>query len=550
MALYRLNILTTLVTSTVVALFVLLPGAAAGRLSPEDDCLSKQLQAAARLYGCLVKADRSLIKDGDTSRYEERRSKCVRSFESKWGRIEARTTARGGTCPTTQGSNSIQGKIGNESQDLTLLLGGACTTGGLPKTGQAHCYEDNASEIPCAGTGQDGDVRAGVGSSFVNNGNGTISDISTGLMWSASNDAGGLFDKDLERTLAEAFGWIDDLNGHCDDDETVACNSDPDCAAIGNGRCGHAGNRNWALPNPTQLLSLVQYATDGRPALVDPAFEDGCTPGCEACSCTAARPYWTSSAYLGNPIVNWFVPFDVGSLSVVDKLTPLRVRAVRYDPSSPCPQGCPAAGLPRTGQSTCHDAAGAGGIPCEGSGQDGEHRLGVVRSAVLNSDRTITDVASGLTWEVLDDSGGPHSHRLLFSYDDALDHCESLGSTCDADQTTPCSSDTDCSGTGGACGHAGYRDWRLPNVRELQSIVNYGLVNLGGVPATDDAFRLGCTPNCSNCSCTFPLGYWTSTNFRGNRRWAFRVAFNEGDIAAKDKGDQYYARCVRGGTAN
>ncbi len=32
----------------------------------------------------------------------------------------------------------------------------------LPQTGQTKCYDTNGVEIPCAGTGQDGDIRAGV----------------------------------------------------------------------------------------------------------------------------------------------------------------------------------------------------------------------------------------------------------------------------------------------------------------------------------------------------------------------------------------------------
>ena len=32
----------------------------------------------------------------------------------------------------------------------------------LPVTGQTKCYDPNGAEISCAGTGQDGDIRAGV----------------------------------------------------------------------------------------------------------------------------------------------------------------------------------------------------------------------------------------------------------------------------------------------------------------------------------------------------------------------------------------------------
>lgn len=32
----------------------------------------------------------------------------------------------------------------------------------LPKTGQTTCYDSDGNVIPCEGTGQDGDIRAGV----------------------------------------------------------------------------------------------------------------------------------------------------------------------------------------------------------------------------------------------------------------------------------------------------------------------------------------------------------------------------------------------------
>src|SRR4030042_5377579 len=32
----------------------------------------------------------------------------------------------------------------------------------LPQTGQTKCYNTAGTEIPCAGTGQDGEIRAGV----------------------------------------------------------------------------------------------------------------------------------------------------------------------------------------------------------------------------------------------------------------------------------------------------------------------------------------------------------------------------------------------------
>ena len=66
------------------------------------------------------------------------------------------------------------------------------STAGFPATGQTTCWTPSrctssgctsAGVVPCAGTGQDGDIRAGRALSYTDNGDGTITDNNTGLMW-------------------------------------------------------------------------------------------------------------------------------------------------------------------------------------------------------------------------------------------------------------------------------------------------------------------------------------------------------------------------------
>ncbi len=54
----------------------------------------------------------------------------------------------------------------------------------LPDTGQTKCYQvvSPYAEIHCAGTGQDGAYNINP-MSYTDNGNGTVTDNNTGLMW-------------------------------------------------------------------------------------------------------------------------------------------------------------------------------------------------------------------------------------------------------------------------------------------------------------------------------------------------------------------------------
>ncbi len=71
-------------------------------------------------------------------------------------------------------------------------------------TGQVTCYGENGTVIACAGTGQDGDVRSGASwpaPRFVDNGDGTVTDMLTQLVW--LQDAS--FDKDPD-AFGDVFG--------------------------------------------------------------------------------------------------------------------------------------------------------------------------------------------------------------------------------------------------------------------------------------------------------------------------------------------------------
>ena len=79
--------------------------------------------------------------------------------------------------------------------------------------------------------------------------------------------------------------------------------------------------------------------------------------------------------------------------------------------------------------------------------------------------------------------------------------------------------------------YAGYTDWKLPNVKELMSIVDYGLVS-PSINAT--AF-----PN------TQSNYYWSSTIYADGTGYAWVVDFGSGSVNNDFRGYGYYVRPVR-----
>jgi hypothetical protein len=62
-----------------------------------------------------------------------------------------------------------------------------------------------------------------------------------------------------------------------------------------------------------------------------PPFNSSCTAGCtsDACSCSNADVYWTSTSYVGSPDFAWYVFFVDGAVLANQKTSGGYVRAVR-----------------------------------------------------------------------------------------------------------------------------------------------------------------------------------------------------------------------------
>jgi hypothetical protein len=198
--------------------------------------------------------------------------------------------------------------------------------------------------------------------------------------------------------------------------------------------------------------------------------------------------------------------------------------ACRLDTSGCTCGGGDGGRFPATGQTTCWDAAGSV-IACAGTGHDGEIQAGAMLVYTDNGDGTITDAATGLMWEKLADDGGIHDKDNLYTWDDAFA--------------------VKLAALNGVGGFAGHTDWRVPNVKELQSIVNYEAVD----PAVSAAFNTGCTGGCmvTTCSCTASTYHWSSSTYALAPAYAWRVIFSDALVSAGYKPDDFSVRAVRGG---
>jgi hypothetical protein len=112
----------------------------------------------------------------------------------------------------------------------------------------------------------------------------------------------------------------------------------------------------------------------------------------------------------------------------------------------------------------------------------------------------VTDHKTGLTWQQ-DEPG-------QMTWGAALSYCESHS-------------------------QGGYSDWRLPNIKELESIAVYNVYN--------PTISVGFFPNTSSAF------YWSSTTDAYYHYAAWGVEFNTGHVLHNTKDSNYYTRCVRGG---
>lgn len=185
----------------------------------------------------------------------------------------------------------------NIKSGVTIFgVAGTVPIAAVAKTGQTTCYDTTGATISCANTGQDGDKQAGTtwpNPRFTDNGDGTVTDNLTSLIWLKNANCFG------QKNWATALSYANGLS---------------------NGSCGltdgsSAGD--WHLPNWNELRSLIDAEYDD-PALSNTAGTGKWTEG-DAFSGVRLSFYWSSTTNAHNTSYAWHVNLTNGSVNNNDR---------------------------------------------------------------------------------------------------------------------------------------------------------------------------------------------------------------------------------------
>ncbi|HLK92438.1 MAG TPA: DUF1566 domain-containing protein [Polyangia bacterium] len=184
------------------------------------------------------------------------------------------TTGSGGAA----GAGGKGGATGSGGAAGAAAKGGATGTGGATVDGGAACGYQPPSELIYARWPMPNPASAGLPNpaSYTDNGDGTVTDNVTKLVWQKSV------------TSSQAFNWCDAINY---------------CATL------TLAGRTWHLPTRIELLSLVDF-TRANPALNTTAF-----PGTPGGKYTWTSSPWVVSQIATKPQDSWIVNFSEGLTS-------------------------------------------------------------------------------------------------------------------------------------------------------------------------------------------------------------------------------------------
>lgn len=329
------------------------------------------------------------------------------------------------------------GMIGVQADDTatdTAQSNQQTATYTLVDTGQGQCY-DNQVVVACptdgAFYGQDAQY-AGAQPSYTDNGDGTVTDNVTGLMWqqSADQNGDGAIDAADKLSYSNALAAADSLI--------------------------LAGYDDWRLPTIKELYSLIVF--------------DGTDPSGLDSGSVTLTPFIDTRVF----------DFGYGDTSAGERTIDAQFASSTIYVGASNGQQLMFGVNFADGRIKGY---GTGPMPGQ-SGDKGFYVLYVrgnaygVNALVDNGDGSISDDATGLIWQQTDSGIG-------LNWQEALAYCENLEI-------------------------AGSADWRLPDAKELQSIVDYSRSPSATNSAALDALFTA-TPITNEAGQADYAAYWSST---------------------------------------
>ena len=316
------------------------------------------------------------------------------------------------------------------------------------QTDQISCHDAAGNVIPCAGTGQDAALNAGVpwpvprfwaageisGEMSKEVSGETVIDTLTHLMWPRN---AGLFEFPL--SLDEAFTAVEQMN-----------------------RDRMFGFSDWRMPKRHELFSLVSHAR------VNPALPAG-----HPFTHVFPGYYWTATPCARFPRQAWYVHLGGGRVFKGMKAGSYMVWPVRRLNAV---------------QSDADDGSGV------------NHG-----SRFFRDGQTVRDRKNGLMWtQNADLAAGPVTWMNAFTFTEAMNLDRNWG----------------------------YDDWRLPNIRELESITDMDRHSpaIAGADLFDNLQPF----------------YWSSTTSVYDPRYAWALYTEDGNLGVGVKANpEFYVWCVR-----
>jgi hypothetical protein len=330
---------------------------------------------------------------------------------------------------------------------------------------------------------------------YIDNLDGTVTDTGTGLMWQ-------------QATAPGTYSWIQAI---------VYCES-----------LNLATHTDWRLPTAQELETLTDKSRY-NPAINTTYFPD-----------TVAGFYWSSTTFASSSYYAWLLEFydgqDGGGVYAYGKAGSSHVRAVRLGQSGAF-NNLTLWPVPDTGQTQSYTST---------FGEDSDYTINQPFYTKLTTSCTplpdnattwamVRDDVTGLVWEEKNakdnviNYADPNDADNMYTWYDSNPATNGGYEGMQRDGT-----DTeDFINALNTANYGGYSDWRMPNEKELQSIVNYGQYNA--------AINTTYFPD------TVAGIYWSSTTCAEKTFRAWYVDFHYGSIYYDNKAAfSAYVRAVRG----